>query len=185
MAHGNFRGFPVFSKFIQDRFDERELMKNFHTIEQCSLEYDPSKGASIDPHIDDCWIWGERVVTVNCLADSVLTLVRYKGDSKRYNLNMVESYEDALIEPLATEDELSRFNGILVKVPMPSGSLIVMYGPARYQFEHSVLRDDIESRRVCIAYREPTPMYLNSGCHADQGEPILRTAKQFWVNEID
>lgn len=77
LAHGQFRGFPEYSKFVQEKFKTTPSLADFHTIEQCSLEYDPVKGASIDPHIDDCWIWGERVVTVNCLSDSVLTLVRY------------------------------------------------------------------------------------------------------------
>lgn len=77
LALGHFRGFPEFSKFVQERLRTVPLLSEFQTIEQCSLEYDPSKGASIDPHIDDCWVWGERVVTVNCLSDSVLTLARY------------------------------------------------------------------------------------------------------------
>ena len=76
LALGQFKGFPEFSKFVQIKLNKSKLLNNFQTIEQCSLEYDPSKGASIDPHIDDCWIWGERVVTVNCLSDSVLTLSR-------------------------------------------------------------------------------------------------------------
>lgn len=77
VAHGAFRGFPEYSKFVQEKFKHIPLLEDFQTIEQCSLEYNPDKGASIDPHIDDCWIWGERVVTVNCLSDSVLNLVRY------------------------------------------------------------------------------------------------------------
>lgn len=76
LAHGSFKGFPEYSSFVQDHFKNVPLLDDFRTIEQCSLEYDPEKGASIDPHIDDCWIWGERVVTVNCLSDTVLTLVR-------------------------------------------------------------------------------------------------------------
>lgn len=185
LAHGQFRGFPAYSAFVQQRFKHVPLLADFQTIEQCSLEYDPTKGASIDPHIDDCWIWGERVVTVNCLSDSILTLVRYDGDAKKYNLPQVESYQDSLLAPLATEAELEQFNGISVQVPMPNRSLIVLYGPARYQFEHSVLRSDITSRRVCIAYREFTPMYLNDGCHANQGQPILNTSRLFWNEEIN
>lgn len=77
LSCGQFNGFPVYSKFVQEKFTKIPILKDYQTIEQCSLEYDPNKGASIDPHIDDCWIWGERVVTVNCLSDSVLTLSRY------------------------------------------------------------------------------------------------------------
>lgn len=77
LATGAFEGFPEFTKFVQNKFLNEPLLNGFITIEQCSLEYDSSKGASIDPHIDDCWVWGERVVTVNCLGKSILTLSRY------------------------------------------------------------------------------------------------------------
>lgn len=60
LASGKFNGFPEYSRFLQERFNDVSLLRDYHTIEQCSLEYDPDKGASIDPHIDDCWIWGER-----------------------------------------------------------------------------------------------------------------------------
>lgn len=89
---GNFDGFPEFSNFLQDRFQSIDLLRDYQVIEQCSLEYDPDKGASIDPHIDDCWIWGERIVTVNCLSDSVLTMTIFKGDTKKYNLYCADEY---------------------------------------------------------------------------------------------
>lgn len=76
LALGTHKGYPEFSKFIQERFEAVPLMKGYKTVEQCSLEYSPEKGSSIDPHIDDCWIWGERIVTVNCLSDCILTLAR-------------------------------------------------------------------------------------------------------------
>lgn len=90
---GKFEGFPAFSKFLQERFESIDLLKDYQVIEQCSLEYDPVKGASIDPHIDDCWIWGERIVTVNCLSDSVLTMTRFQGDIVKYNLTSAAEYE--------------------------------------------------------------------------------------------
>lgn len=62
LAAGQFNGFPEYSRFVQERFNDVPLLHDYHTIEQCSLEYDPNKGASIDPHIDDCWIWGERKI---------------------------------------------------------------------------------------------------------------------------
>uniref|UniRef100_A0A1L8DFG9 Putative dna n6-methyl adenine demethylase n=1 Tax=Nyssomyia neivai TaxID=330878 RepID=A0A1L8DFG9_9DIPT len=171
---GHFQGFPSFSRFVQDKFTTVPLLRDYQTIEQCSLEYDPLRGASIDPHIDDCWIWGERVVTVNCLADSVLTLAPYRGDRQRYNVRLVDSYQEHLKEPLAETQE----EDILVRIPMPRRSLIVLYGPPRYQWEHSVLREDIKERRVCIAYREFTPMYLDgSNKIADE---VLELAREFF-----
>lgn len=70
---------------------------------------------------------------------------------------------------------------------MPNRSLIVLYGPARYQWEHCVLREDIVGRRVCVAYREFTPPYLSR--HGDDNESeksvevsraVLEQSKVFW-----
>lgn len=180
---GDFQGFPAYSKFIQERFEEVELMRNYHTIEQCSLEYDPTKGASIDPHIDDCWIWGERVVTVNCLTDSVLTLTRYEGEKTRYNLPQVDKYRSQLIDlPEDVPPELDS-SDVVIRVPMPRRSLIVIYGPPRYDWEHSVLREDVTERRVCIAYREFTPPYLDEQKEEYQsaGKEILEIGQNFWT----
>lgn len=80
-------------------------------------------------------------------------------------------------------EQLDKFNGMLIKVPMPNRSLIVMYGPPRYQFQHSVLRLDVRSRRVCIAYRDFTPIYLKNGVHFHQGEPVSQTAASFWRHD--
>lgn len=178
---GDFQGFPAYSKFLQDRFEQVELMRNYHTIEQCSLEYDPTKGASIDPHIDDCWVWGERVVTVNCLSDSVLTLTRYEGDKGRYNLPQVDKYRNKLIALPELPAELDSAD-LVIRVLMPRRSLLVMYGPPRYAWEHSVLREDVSARRVCIAYREFTPPYLDENCveHQSAGKQILDIGQNFW-----
>ena len=45
---------------VQDRFEEVDLLEGYRTVEQCSIEYSADTGACIEPHIDDCWIWGER-----------------------------------------------------------------------------------------------------------------------------
>ncbi|XP_017859879.1 PREDICTED: alpha-ketoglutarate-dependent dioxygenase alkB homolog 4 [Drosophila arizonae] len=169
---GSFQGFPAATRYVQQRFESVPLLRDFQTIEQCSLEYEPSKGASIDPHVDDCWIWGERVVTVNCLGDAVLTLNLY--DQKlagKYNLDLVPDYENHLLEPLLTQEQLAAYKGKVLRIPMNNLSLIVLYGPARYQFEHSVLREDVTERRVCIAYREFTPMYID-GIDKDKGQLV-------------
>ncbi|SPP85657.1 alpha-ketoglutarate-dependent dioxygenase alkB homolog 4 [Drosophila guanche] len=177
---GTFSGFPKSTEYVQRRFDEVPVLRNFQTIEQCSLEYEPSKGASIDPHVDDCWIWGERVVTVNCLGDAVLTLTVYEEQQAgKYNLDMVAEYENELLEPLLPEEQFSAFKGKVLRIPMPNLSLIVLYGPARYQFEHSVLREDVVERRVCIAYREFTPMYI-AGVDQQKGDPVREKSQIFW-----
>jgi alkylated DNA repair protein alkB family protein 4 len=200
---GNFKGFPAFTKFVQKKFKDVDILQGYQTVEQCSLEYNPVRGASIDPHIDDCWVWGERIVTVNLLADSVLTMTQYHGDHSRYNLLDIDTYPPVLNQEgkVITEYEntdcvgydsiLCRNNimdnsvkpdgtDIVIRVPMPRRSLLVMYGPARYMWEHSVLREDILQRRVCLAYREFTPTYLERGKLAHEGHVILHMARNFW-----
>lgn len=190
---GNFEGFPLFTKYLQDRFKQVDLLRGYETIEQCSLEYDPSKGASIDPHIDDCWIWGERIVTVNCLSDTVLTMTPYLGDNKKYNLQDAESYSSVVDSDGKVKCDISGeegnvleeckpniINDIVVRIPMPRRSLLVIYGEPRYHWEHSVLREDIMSRRVCIAYREFTPPYLKSGQRENIGQIVRDKSKDFW-----
>lgn len=105
---------------------------------------------------------------------------RYTGDETRYNLPLVGSYQDTLVGPLIDGEQLQQFDYMLIQLPMPNRSLIVLYGPARYQFEHCIFRNDIVDRRVCIAYREFTPMYLAGGNHQAQGESILVNAQLFW-----
>lgn len=55
-----------------------------------------------------------------------------------------------------------------------------MYGAARYDWEHQVLRDDITERRICLAYREFTPPYLPNGPHYDMSKDILKNALNFF-----
>ncbi|XP_076234096.1 alpha-ketoglutarate-dependent dioxygenase alkB homolog 4 isoform X2 [Calliopsis andreniformis] len=177
---GFFNGFPKCTQFVQQKFSEVPLLKNFQTIEQCTLEYDPLRGASIDPHIDDCWIWGERIVTVNVMGDSVLTMTPYYGPDTKYNLQSTVEYSiscsnlkfDEVNNKKHTED-------INVRLPMPEGSLMVLYGAARYQWEHCVLREDVQSRRVCLAYRELTPPYLDNLSRNEEVEEILQRASIF------
>ncbi|KFB35486.1 AGAP009588-PA-like protein [Anopheles sinensis] len=126
--------------------------------------------------------WGERIVTVNLLSDSVLTMSPYRGaDTKtKYNLHFLDQYRYHLIGQLVDEKTLTAFEERIVRIPMPRRSLLVLYGPPRYQWEHAVLREDIKERRVCLAYREFTPMYLQGGSEYSQSEEIFARAKQFW-----
>lgn len=59
----------------------------------------------------------------------------------------------------------------------------MLYGPARYQFEHSVLREDVTERRVCVAYREFTHMYLENGESYEKGCEVTQNATKFWSTE--
>ena len=94
--------------------------------------------------------------------------------------------------PWSRGDEPSSFNAhalklnskcdsdIVIRIPLPRRSLLVMYGEPRYDWEHCILRRDIINRRVVIAYREFTPTYLPNGSDETLGKQILDAAEQFF-----
>ena len=195
VKNGNFHGFPSCSRFVQERFSSLSLLTGYCPVEQCSIEYRPETGASIEPHIDDCWVWGERIVQLNLLSSTFLTCIPYRGTSQKYNLADVETYPrlvdtndslvcDPILEPV--EGPSYKFTqkftdeNCAVKIPLPSRSLLVMFGGARYEWEHGILRSDITQRRVVIAYRELTPPFLPGGRHEKLGQEILNNAKVFY-----
>lgn len=69
---GNFTGLPGYSKFIVDRLNEH-LDTKFDPVELCNLDYDPDRGACIDAHLDDSWLWGDRLITLNLASPTYLT----------------------------------------------------------------------------------------------------------------
>ena len=118
---GNFSGFPVCTKFIQDRFlTVPEYLEDYRTAEQCSIEYKPETGSCIEPHIDDIWIWGERIVQLNLLADSVLTFFPYRGGVDRYNLADVETY------PQITDPDTGCVRFTPFKHKVPAGKFLLL-----------------------------------------------------------
>jgi len=200
---GSFCGFPRSTQFIQERFKSVISLKDYKTVEQCSIEYRPETGARIDPHIDDCWVWGERIVQLNMLSDSVLTMFPYKGDPYKYNLSDVDSYPQVMNEAkgqvafnpftcpkehlphmqafsMESCDAGGQGEPCVVRIPLPRRSLLVLYGQPRYKWEHCILRRDITSRRIVIAYREFTPTYLPNGAEESKGKDILAKAQQFF-----
>jgi len=191
---GQFCGFPACTKFIQDRFRTEPLLEGYRTVEQCSIEYAPEKGSSIEPHIDDAWIWGERIVQLNLMSSTYLTLIPFKGGDSKYNLQDVSVYprivegEQVVYNPFNQKlsnnsyelKDMSDTENVVVKIPLPPRSLLIMFGASRYEWEHCVLREDINSRRAIIAYREFTPPYLPNGELQDVGGEILAAAENFW-----
>lgn len=69
---GDFRGFPRFTENLIQRLGQHGDLSDFHPVELCHLDYNPSRGSAIEPHIDDTWIWGERLVTLNLVSPTVL-----------------------------------------------------------------------------------------------------------------
>ena len=50
-----------------------EVLKDFEPVEVNVLEYEEERGSNIAPHMDDFWLWGERIFGLNLLEDTVIT----------------------------------------------------------------------------------------------------------------
>ena len=51
-------------------------MAGFCPIEVNILSYSNERGSNIASHFDDFWLWGERIIGVNLLSDTVMTYSR-------------------------------------------------------------------------------------------------------------
>ncbi|XP_076867248.1 alpha-ketoglutarate-dependent dioxygenase alkB homolog 4 [Brachyhypopomus gauderio] len=155
MRLGGYSGLPAVSCKLVDRMSTEPVLAGFTPVEQCNLDYSPERGSAIDPHFDDSWLWGERLVTVNLLSDTVVTmsLDRGWGDMGR--------------------------GEVRVAVGLPRRALIVLYGEARHRWKHAVYRNDIHSRRVCCTFRELSAEFLEGGAQEKMGSEVLNIASSF------
>ncbi|KAK7925228.1 hypothetical protein WMY93_007538 [Mugilogobius chulae] len=148
VAH--FSGLPALSRRLVERMQQDNTLCDFAPVEQCNLDYRPERGAHIEPHLDDSWLWGERLVTVNMLSDTTLTLSLPQGEAE-----------------------------LQVAVPLRRRSLLVLSGPARHVWKHAIHRDHISQRRVCSTFRELSKEFLPGGAQAELGSQLLHTALSF------
>jgi len=130
---GAFNGFPSYAEFLVKRLPTEPSLSAFAPVELCNLEYTSDRGSSIDPHIDDVWLWGDQLVTLNLLDTTILTLSK-----------------SSLEQPLEE-----------VQIPLLRRSLLVLSGDARYEWMHAIKRDDIGGRRIAMTFRNLSEEILN------------------------
>lgn len=148
---GNFGGFPdfVINLFNRMQLNYSQQLDNFVPVEFCILEYTPERNSYIRPHYDDKWIWGDRLITVNLLSDTVLRL------SKEFK---IPPYE--------------------IVIKMPAKSLLILQGEARYDWHHSINRYDIKSRRVAMTWREFSEEIIKDPDYRDFVEEVFSISNQ-------
>lgn len=153
---GTFSGLPAFSEPLVERMRrEVEGLADFTPVELCNLDYRPERGACIEPHLDDSWLWGERLVTVNLLSPTILTFTHTPPSSP------------------------SPSHSSHIHIPLLPRSLVVVQGPARHTWLHSVQRNHIIARRVGITLRELANEFHPGGKEEESGRNILEVARRF------
>nr|AAH70778.1 MGC83815 protein [Xenopus laevis] len=191
---GNFSGLPNISQVLWERMKQHAVLEGFLPVEQCNLDYHSERGSAIDPHFDDSWLWGERLVSLNLLSDTVLTMTSDDVSSlqlmpvlqKGAELNMTGSDNNASDvnigqNPVSNNSQAKQVpcSNVEVAICLPRRSLVVLYGDARYKWKHAIHREHIKHRRVCSTFRELSVEFSLGGKEEKLGEMLLKIALGF------
>ncbi|XP_062887454.1 alpha-ketoglutarate-dependent dioxygenase alkB homolog 4 isoform X1 [Mobula hypostoma] len=192
---GCFSGLPCFSLLLVNRMAQYSVLENFLPVEQCNLDYRPEQGSAIDPHFDDWWLWGRRLVSINLLSETVLSMTCDSDDFLQLHLTEMgqnaqqydpingnsESIFDFNVDiPGPCKNQRSvPSNDVEVAIHLPRRSLIVLYGNARYKWKHGIYRQDIKSRRICSTFRELSEEFVKGGKQEALGKVLLDIAFSF------
>uniref|UniRef100_A0A8D0L7U4 AlkB homolog 4, lysine demethylase n=1 Tax=Sphenodon punctatus TaxID=8508 RepID=A0A8D0L7U4_SPHPU len=203
---GGFLGLPSFSQELVKRMEAYSVLEGFFPVEQCNLDYLPERGSAINPHFDDEWLWGERLVSLNLLSRTVLSMSCDSEDSLRLftTLNQggkksnhfgfprtSQNHEPNNCTPLsgfsnaereisyASPTRLIPFKDATVAIHLTRRSLLVLYGAARYEWKHAIYRKHVESRRICITFRELSAEFSMGGEQEELGKELLEIALAF------
>ena len=144
-----FTGLPALSKIIIDRMHHHSSLTDFIPVELCHLEYIPERGSAIDPHFDDFWLWGERLVTLNLASETMHTMT------------------------------IDSMPGVEVDIVLPRRTLIIASGPARNDWKHGIKRMNIHCRRIAMTFRELAPEFLEGGKNVALGKEMMEIAQTF------
>ncbi|XP_060115342.1 alpha-ketoglutarate-dependent dioxygenase alkB homolog 4 isoform X2 [Heteronotia binoei] len=203
----DFSGLPKFSQELVTRMKNHSLLTSFSPVEQCNLDYGPERGSAIDPHLDDWWLWGDRLVSLNLLSSTVLSMSCDSEDNlqlfpaslceeKQMHTSRLPSVSQSHHQPTSFTSERLRSTAecktdyssstklvpsqdVTVAVHLPRRSLVVLYGPARYVWKHAIYRNHITSRRICVTFRELSQEFSDGGEQEELGRKLLQIALTF------
>nr|XP_056720966.1 alpha-ketoglutarate-dependent dioxygenase alkB homolog 4 [Euleptes europaea] len=201
-----FSGLPKFSQELVTRMKNHSPLAGFFPVEQCNLDYGPERGSAIDPHLDDCWLWGERLVSLNLLSSTMLSMSCDSEDSVQLfpaflsikeqmhgsgsppalqnhhpppSFTSAERLGNTIEWETDASTKLVPSKDITVAVHLPRRSLVVLYGPARYVWKHAIYRNHITSRRICVTFREVSEEFSHGGEQEELGRKLLEIALTF------
>lgn len=148
---------------------------NFHAVELCNLEYTRQRGSSIDPHIDDTWLWGDVLVTVNLKSHTILTLSMNQNSSLMRNKNNT----DLSIRCENNDDSIFAADDVEIQIPMPRKSLLLLSKDARYSWLHSIQRRHIQDDRYAMTLRNLSKEFSENGPQWEIGKTLIDIANTF------
>ena len=165
---GAFRGIPDYAHEIEaemrhrlaSRVEQdpalRQALDEYETTDAFVLRYHPERRSNLDFHLDDTFAYGELILDLSLESDAALTFYRGRPGSE-------------------VEDPAARnAPEACVRVPLPARALAVLFGEARYGWEHALLATDVRARRTSITLRTLSPALLRS----EGGRAVLLRARE-------
>ncbi|CAJ0955608.1 unnamed protein product, partial [Mesorhabditis belari] len=71
-----FAGMPEYADFLLNKMSvASSSLRDYLPLEMCNLEYEDIRQSTIEFHKDDMWIWGNRLISINLLSGSVMTMI--------------------------------------------------------------------------------------------------------------
>ena len=154
----------------------QQQQQQYRPAQLVALDYEAAICSNLDPHMDDAWMWGARIVGISCLSDTVMTFVQ-RGRRPR---TMVRDQSSAAVAhdttattssttPIPTpatttatitaapeSSDTDEPVTVMLRVPLPRYAAFVLSGAARYHWLHGIEARDITHRRVSLTLREMT-----------------------------
>ena len=140
-----FEGVPEYAHLLESRLRDcvardasgdpadleacRSALAEYETTDVFVLRYFESNESNLDFHVDDLYAYGEAILDVSLDSDSLLSFLGPYG-------------------PDASQKDL-----VCVRVPLPARSIAVVYGRARFDWQHALLARDIRGVRTSITLR--------------------------------
>lgn len=107
----------------------RAALEAFEPTDTFVMRYHERDASNLDFHRDDVFAYGEAILDISLESDSVLTFL------DRRNVDTESTPTDS------------------IRVPLPARSLAIIYGRARFDWDHAILAYDIDGRRTSITIR--------------------------------
>ena len=163
-----FDGLPEYAHFLESRLRDRvardasgdpadldacrSALAEYETTDVFVLRYFESDESNLDFHVDDLYAYGETILDVSLDSDSLLSFLGPPRPDR----------------PDASQQEL-----VCVRVPLPARSVAVVYGRARFDWQHALLARDIRGIRTSITLRTLSDTLRGT----DAGHEVLSRAR--------
>jgi len=144
-----FEGLPAWAHWLEARTRARlrlpsrgaaalgRAMQAFRTTDVFVLRYREQDRSNLDFHVDDTFAYGEAILALSLESDSLMTFVRERPG------------------PRERAGEAPGWD--CVRVALPARSLSILYGAARFDWQHAMLAYDIRGQRTSITLRTLSP----------------------------